>query len=402
MKKLTLVLSNALVAASALAGFSFDAGQYADGEALSVHGASGGSWTFAEGSEMPTGDGDGRVCFGDEADFSFIAEASPAGGETSATYDYEFTFDSLAYEPPPEQAEGLAAMVPAMFDGSSTGFYVQGDGRWNAVEGSGIAIAAAVPVACRITLREVAGVRFVSYAVRGAEGYVLLATREGRSEFRAGETTSAVRVSRFQGAGSLSRICGAEREPETTPRAIYWVGGESGDWSDGANWSLTYGGESVNETPKPGDVAFLSGGVELTAYGKTAKVRDLVVEAGEGGGEVMGGSVAAGLSVDLSRPRVGKSLAVESSDSIFGVTPFVKYAWTRGSATKTWDASPFSTEASFTPQAEDIGHWFRVTAEADDGSTLDRTFYFSRFPVLYMTTDDREGGARRTCIRPGQ
>ena len=387
MKKSTLVLSSALITASALAGFQFDAVQYADGEALSANGASGGSWAFAEGSERPTGDGDGRVCFGDEADFSFVAESSPADGETTASYEYELTFDLISCDPPAEPEEGLAAIVPAKFDESSTGFYVLGDGRWNAVKGEGIAIAADVPVACRISLREVAGVRFVSYAVRGAEGYVRLATREGRSEFRAGETTSAVRVSRFQGAGSLSRIYGSERVPETTPRAIYWVGGESGDWSDGANWALTDGGESVNETPKPGDVAFLFGEVELTADGNAAKVRDLVVEAGESGGEVMGGSVAAGLSVDISRPRIGKSLAVESSDSIFGVTPFVKYAWTRGSATKTWDASPFSTEASFTPQAEDLGHWFRVTAEADDGSTLDRTFYFSRFPVLYMTTD---------------
>lgn len=230
--------------------------------------------------------------------------------------------------------------------------------------------------------------RFVSYAVRGAAGYVPLATRSGRKEFRAGETSSAVRVSRFTGAGSLSRIVGAEREPETTPRAIYWIGGESGDWSDGLNWSLTDGGESANEAPKSGDVAFLADEVALTVDGKTAKVRDLAVEVGESGGEVIGGGIDAGLSADLSRPRIGKALEIKTSGGIFGYEPFATYSWTRGSATKVWDSAPFSANASFTPQSGDLGHWFRVTAEADDGSTLDRTFYFSRFPVLYMTTDD--------------
>ena len=378
----------ALAAAKTHAGFTFDAAQYVEGEALAARGAAGASWAFAEGSEKPTGDGEGRVCFNDGADFSFIANASPADGETSAVYEYEFTFDSFMTEAPLEPADSLAGMCPAQFDGLSTGFYVQGDGRWIAVEGDGVAIAVGTPVACRIMLREVAGVRFVSYAVRGPGGYVQLTTREGRREFRAGETASAVRISRFNGTGSLSRIDGAERVPETTPRAIYWVGGESGDWSDGANWALTDGGNSANEAPQSGDVAFVPGEVELTVGGKTAKVRDLVVEAGEGGGEMIGGGICPVLSVDLSRPRIGKALSVESSEGVFGVTPFVRYAWTRGSATKAWDASPFSSDASFTPQAEDLGHWFRVTAGADDGLTLDRTFYFSRFPVLYMTTDD--------------
>ena len=388
MKAPILVLSTMLMAVSALAGFTFDAAQYVKGEVLSANGATGGSWTFADLDTRPVGDGTGSVCFDIESDFSFIANGSPADGETSASYEYEFTFDSFVTEEPSEPADSLAGLSPAKFDGLSTGFYVQGDGRWIAVKGDGVALAIGTPVACRITLREVAGVRFVSYAARGAEGYVQLATREGRREFRAGETTSAVRISRFQGAGSLSHIDGTERAPEATPRALYWVGGESGDWSEGANWSLTEGGESANEAPRQGDVAFIPGEIELTAEGRSATVADLVAEVGASRVEVIGGAIVAGLSIDLSRPRLGTALTVETSGGIFGYEPFVTCSWTRGSSTKVWDAEPFSAAASFTPQTGDLGHWFRVTAEADDGSKLDRAFYFSRFPVLYMTTDD--------------
>ena len=378
----------ALAAARAWAGFSFDASNYGDGEELSVKGTEGGSWVFADPDEKPVGDGTGSVRFGADSDFSFAAEDVPDG--TLAVYDCEFTFAAfLDCEPPESPAGMLGAVVPATPDGADSGFYVAGDGRWNEVYAPDVDVAVDNALSFRLRLREAGGIRFISYFAKDSSGgYVPLRTRSGRKEFRAGETTSEVRVVEIQGAGSLSRLNGVESMPGSEPRPLYWVGGGSGDWSDGANWSLTDGGESANEAPKSGDVAFLADEVALTVDGKTAKVRDLAVEVGESGGEVIGGAIAASLSADLSRPRIGKALAIESSAGIFGVTPSVKYAWTRGSATKAWEASPFSTAASFTPQKGDLGHWFRVTAEADDGSTLDRTFYFSRFPVLYMTTDD--------------
>ena len=391
MKRFTLYILHftlALAAARAWAGFSFDASTYGNGEELSAKGTTGGGWTFADPAVKPVGDGTGRVRFDVGSDFSFAAGDAPTG--TLAVYDCEFTFDGFLSDEPPESATGmLGAVVPATPDGATAGFYVAGDGRWNEVYASGVNVAVDTAISFRLRLREVGGVRFISYFAKDTNGeFVPLATRSGRREFRAGETESAVRVMDFTGAGSLSRLNGEESVPESEPRALYWVGGESGDWSDGANWSLTDGGESANEVPQSGDVAFLADQVVLTVDGQTAKVRDLAVEVGASGREVIGGGIDAGLSVDLSRPRIGKTLAVEASAGILGVSPSVRYAWTRGSATKRWEASPFSVAASFTPQTDDLGHWFRVTASADDGSKLDRTFYFSRLPVLYMTTDD--------------
>ena len=381
----------ALTAGRAQAGFSFNASDYGDGEELSDNkGTSGGHWRFAEDSAKPTGDGAGGVYLGEDvAGFEFIANAAPGEAETTAVYEYEFSCDSLFEGLPTDSLDGLAAISPARLDESTGGFYVMGDGRWNAATAEGCAPTAKTALTCRIQLREVGGRRFVSYFAKDSNGeYVPLVTRSGRKEFLAGETDNEVRISSFSGVGTLKRINGEESEPASEPRALYWVGGKSGDWSDGAKWSLTDGGESVNEAPQSGDVAFVSGEVELTVDGKTATVRDLAVEVGESSGAVIGGAIDAGLSADLSRPRIGEALAVKSSAGIFGVTPSVTYAWTRGSATKAWESSPISTASSFTPTADDLGHWFRVTAEADDGSTLDRTFYFSKLPVLYMTTDD--------------
>ncbi len=391
MKRFALYILHiacAFAAAKTQAGFSFDASIYGTGEELSAKGTAGGGWTFADPDVKPTGDGTGRVCFGADSGFSFVAADEPDG--TLAVYDCEFTFDAFMDEKPAESAAGsIGAVVPAMVDGETSGFYVAGDGLWNEVYASGVNVAIGTALSFRFRLREIGGIRFVSYFAKNPGGeYVPLATRTGRREFRAGETANEKRVVEFQGAGSLSRLNGDESVPESEPRTLYWVGGESGDWSDCANWSLTDGGEPDGAAPQPGDVAFVPGSVDLAVDGKTATVRNLVVEAGQSGGEVIGGSIDASLSADLSRPRIGKALAIESSAGIFGVTPAVKYAWTRGSATKAWEASPFSTAASYVPQADDLGHWFRVTAEADDGSSLDKTFYFSRLPVLYMTTDD--------------
>ena len=43
---------------------------------------------------------------------------------------------------------------------------------------------------------------------------------------------------------------------ESEPATYYWVGASGGDWNDGANWSLTSGGEPANVTPGAEDIVF--------------------------------------------------------------------------------------------------------------------------------------------------
>ena len=47
--------------------------------------------------------------------------------------------------------------------------------------------------------------------------------------------------------------------------AYYWIGGASGDWANGSNWSLTEGGEAANAYPNAyGDAAHFPSGAGLT------------------------------------------------------------------------------------------------------------------------------------------
>ena len=38
----------------------------------------------------------------------------------------------------------------------------------------------------------------------------------------------------------------------------YWIGGASGNWNDGSNWSLTEGGSAASAFPTTGDSATVS------------------------------------------------------------------------------------------------------------------------------------------------
>ena len=234
-------MAAALLSSAAWAGFSFDASGYGAGEELSDDkGAAGGSWRFGADVERPAGDGLGGVRFNDSSDFGFAADAAPEG--PSAAYDYEFSCESLMHAAPDDVPEGrLAAIVPAQFDEGGTGFFVLGDGGWHAVRCDGDAVAAGARISCRFELREFGGVRLVSYLAAAGGEWARLSTEAGRTWFRAGASASAVRVSRFDGEGSLNAISGAETEGEDR-RVLRWTGGGEGDWSDGGNWSLADGG----------------------------------------------------------------------------------------------------------------------------------------------------------------
>ena len=56
---------------------------------------------------------------------------------------------------------------------------------------------------------------------------------------------------------------------------FYWIGGESSEWANGSNWSLTEGGEAASAYPNGGDdTAFFPSGASLTlnSYAKVRKI----------------------------------------------------------------------------------------------------------------------------------
>ena len=375
------------------AGFSFDASTYAAGEPVSDKGTQGGSWRSEP--DLPGGlvnvvaDGIGGIDVGEVTRAVFAADAEPEG--RAATYDYSFVSDGLTSEPflavPEDQ---LASLTPAQFEDGSTGFYALGDGAWQAVFAAGVVIAENALIECRIETRETDDDRFVSYLVRRDGAWLRLRTRTGRTWFRAGDSSATRRESDFSGPGRVTRIDGRE---ETGPsvREVYWIGGGSGDWNDGGNWSFERDGTAADVIPSPGDVAVLAQTVELTDGESQALVTDLAVAVGpDGERTILGGTVAIDPVIDLSRPRAGKTLAVSAAEGIFDVRADLSCAWWRADAEKNWDSAPFSTDRAFTPSALDYGSWFRVRADNGSGRPVDREFYFSRLPVLYMTTADGE------------
>lgn len=54
----------------------------------------------------------------------------------------------------------------------------------------------------------------------------------------------------------------------------YWIGGNSAEWNNGSNWSLSEGGASAGAYPNSGDdTAFFPSGASLTlnSYAKVRK-----------------------------------------------------------------------------------------------------------------------------------
>ena len=70
-------------------------------------------------------------------------------------------------------------------------------------------------------------------------------------------------------------VCSAHAE------TYYWIGGDSGDWSNGSNWSLTNGGEAANAYPSnySVDEATVAAAATITLPSSNANVSNLYVNA---------------------------------------------------------------------------------------------------------------------------
>ena len=371
---LALVASSASAAGVERLSAAFDA--YLPGEALSQKGVNG-TVTLGEETSVTNVVAGARSAMAFEGRVRFDAASASAGNVE--TIDFSFRAPALDASLPPEEPS-LGAFAPSLIDGQP-GYYGWGDGRWQALFAAGAAPVEGNWIEARCEVKTVDGAeRFVSYLVKDGTGaWSRCATAAGRTWFAAGVSAERRGVG-FEGRGTFAALAGTDETVDLGP--VYrWIGGAAGDWNDAANWMSN--GVHGAGVPGAGSYAFVTGPVSLTNGAERALVHSLAVE---NGAEVLSGAFETSIELDTSRPQLGKRIA-PTVGSFMGASSAYDYVWERAAPSSS-SFEVFSRADSFTPGEGDLCQWFRLTARQNGATKLQRTFYFSRLPVLYLTTDD--------------
>ena len=91
------------------------------------------------------------------------------------------------------------------------------------------------------------------------------------------------------------------------------------------------------------------------------------------------------------RPQVGKTLTLSTNygDGMReGEDGVVTFKWFRGDYTGTYEASPVSDGASYTPVSDDVEHFLKGVCYIDGEATIETAIWFSKLPVVYIDTED--------------
>jgi spore coat protein CotH len=366
-------------------GVSF--ADYQPGQAVSSVGAAGGAWRA--GGPVATNVFDGvrngiaiSTQIGEEIAFEPVAPE----GRNVERIEFSMCPNELAVAGIGD-FDGAAGLLPSRLSTGEDGYLGFAAAGWIELHGEGV-----TPVANEwfdgvIELRTVEDVRLVSYLVRKGGDWVRLANAAGATWFR----TSAPRVQggvasvSFTGNGRFADFEGREDDGEAL-RLYRWAGGTSGDWNEAANWTLS-GVPAESAPAAAGDLALIDGTVSITRGEESGRTTDLMVMFDADGADVLGGSVGTDVTIDVTRPRAGKALKAEFG-TLFGLAPSYTFTWRRGSTSKSYESSPVSKKSSYTPTAADYEHWFKFTAYDGASAVLEKEFFFSKLPVLYLTTDD--------------
>jgi len=366
---------------------------YSQGQSLSASGAAGGAWETpipANATNVYDGVRNGialHALWSGSVLFEPEASARPEEGDIERI-DFGMCPEGMLGSMPPK-IDGAAGMSAARFgDGEPVFIGATADG-WIKLGGDVDSPAPDVWFDGRIELRTVEGIRLVSYLVKKGDAYVRLSNDAGTTWFRTAAPQSpggGVESVSFVGTGRFSGFSGRTDDGGES-RLFRWAGGASGDWNDAANW--TTNGVAAGIAPgAPGDIAVVDGAVSLANGSEAGAARDLTVGFGEDGSAMrMGGGLETSVDIDISRPRIGVLLA-PAYGTFLGMQPTYSFVWRRGSTAKVYGAVA-GTEASYTPSLEDCEHWLSVAAKDGSGAeVLSKEFFFSKLPVLYMTTDD--------------
>jgi hypothetical protein len=363
---------------------------YAPGQELTSAGATGGTWSETGATVTNVFDGvrngiDVSALAADALSFSPLA--APAAGDV-VRIDIGIWVELLA-EFEPVDFDGAAALTPACDDDGQPAFFGFTVNGWKRLTADGVTPAAGKWIDGRIELRTAGDLRFVRYLVKTPSAWVALADATGTSWFRTvapGANAAAVSKVSFQGRGRVSGLSGRTDDGEAL-RLYRWAGGADGDWNDAANWTVD-GVAAASRPSRPGDIAIVDGTASLVNGDEQATVRDLTVGfAPDGTPQWMGGALTTSLTFDLSRPRVGVPLKPTPA-TFLGLTPDYAFFWRRGTTAKSYESGFICEKAAYTPTEDDYEHWFTVTVCSDGAAILTKEFFFSRLPVLYLTTDD--------------
>ena len=375
-----LTLFATMTAAVSHAAFNVTFSDYAADEALSQKGAVGGAWAELPSSAVnaPIGsvnavgvnhDATGPLTF----DFD---EGVPAN---RTTCDFKAAFESCSDVTTLEaEADACRVTLDRRDDGSAS-FALAAGGSWHLLGGEGVEPKLDTLFEFRLETVSLAGGTYASLSVRGADGFVRLVDSYGAKWFALNTQKTAFSQIEFDGNGSVSDFSGADNGNAAIP-AVAWTGGESGDWNDPANWSAA---------PASGDVVHVDGTAALTRGDEAATVRGLVGRIGEDGNlELLAGEYDTEMSLDCSRPRVGKKLTVKAGTFAGLGTPFESVAWYRGTPYKSYSSTAIATTSDYYPTESDLESWLRVVARRKGEVAFEKEFYFSSLPVLYLTTND--------------
>ena len=294
--------------------------------------------------------------------------------------DFTFQVRSLETGAPSPESGAMGGFMPVRF-GESNGYYGWGDGRWRALFANGTTPADQMLRKGRIELKVVDGFHFVSYLVQNEDGaFVRCADVDGRTWFQADPTTETREVV-FLGCDLISDVAAQTEQTDVGP-VYYWAGGRTGDWNDPANWMTN--GVAGAGVPGVGSYAFVTNAVvALTNGAESASVSFLALADGH---DLIGGDFETAVELKVNRVRVGKALAPKAK-TFFGASPDYDYTWEWASYRK--DAfTVFSHEALWTPTTNYYCRWIRFTASKQGEARYSRTFYCSKLPVCYLTTDD--------------
>ena len=360
---------------------------YQPGQAVSSAGVTGGAWRA--GGPVATNVFDGvrngisiATPIGEELAFVPVAPE----GRNVERIEFSMCPDELAVAGISD-FDGVAGLLPSRLSTGADGYLGFTSSGWIELHGEGVTPVAGEWFDGIIELRTVENVRLVSYLVRKGGDWVRLSNAAGATWFRTTppRAEGGVASVSFTGSGRFADFEGREDDGDAM-RLYRWSGGDSGDWNDAANWTLA--GSPAEAAPaSAGDLALVDGTVSITRGGESGRTTDLMVLFDEDGVDVLGGSVNTAVTLDVTRPRAGKALKAEYG-TLFGLAPTYTFAWRRGSTSRSYETGLVGSGASYTPTAADYCHWFKFTASSGGSTVLEKEFYFSKLPVLYLTTDD--------------
>lgn len=133
---------------------------------------------------------------------SFLADTSL---DDAVRVDFSVEVEDYAEIEPEDPPEGLASLIPALFEDGTYGCWCWGDGRWMALRCP--AIARSKSVEGRIELRHLGEEQSVSYFIKVEDTYVQLRTASGRCWFRSSAATAVCGLA-TRGAGRFTSFTG--------------------------------------------------------------------------------------------------------------------------------------------------------------------------------------------------